>query len=89
MIADDVGLDLGHNTRMIGKAGFLRYLEIIRRSPTGSWCRGLVEGNPALLVFDPNLPRFGARKILHLLPMVRHKVATIRDFRHLGRVCCK
>ena len=42
---------------------------------------GLVEGRPAILVFDPNEPGLSA-EIFMLLQWSAGKVATIRDFRH-------
>jgi RNA polymerase sigma-70 factor (ECF subfamily) len=42
---------------------------------------GLVEGHPAILVFDPN-ERDSGPKYFVLLGWSADKVATIRDFRH-------
>jgi RNA polymerase sigma-70 factor (ECF subfamily) len=42
---------------------------------------GLVEGRPAILVFDPNEPG-SAPKYFMLLRWAAGKVAAIRDFRH-------
>jgi len=42
---------------------------------------GLVEGQPAILVFDPNQP--GSKpKYFMLLQWSAGKIAAIRDFRH-------
>ena len=42
---------------------------------------GLVEGRPAILVFDPGEPGSGPKYFM-LLQWSADKVATIRDFRH-------
>ena len=42
---------------------------------------GLVEGRPAILVFDPDAPG-GPPKYFMLLDWAGDKVATIRDFRY-------
>ena len=42
---------------------------------------GLVEGQPAILVFDPNAPG-AAPKYFMLLDWSADKIASIRDFRH-------
>ena len=54
MIADDVRLELVNKTRMNGKAEVSRYFG--NYSSAGDWhlVPGLVEGHPAILVFDPN-----------------------------------
>jgi hypothetical protein len=44
-------------------------------------CTGLVEGRPAILVFDPGAPS-SEPKYFMLLQWDGDKVATIRDFRH-------
>jgi RNA polymerase sigma-70 factor (ECF subfamily) len=81
MIADDVRLELVSRTRMSGKAEVSRYFG--NYSKVGDWhlVPGLVEGRPAILVFDPSEP--GSRpKYFVLLQWSGDKVATIRDFRH-------
>src|SRR6266852_756300 len=81
MIADDVRLDLVNKTRMNGKAEVSRYFG--KYSKVGDWhlVPGLVEGHPAILVFDPNEPGSGPKYFM-LLQWSADKVATIRDFRH-------
>ena len=81
MIADDVRLDLVNKTRMNGKAEVSRYFG--NYSKIGDWhlVPGLVEGRPAILVFDPNQPG-STPKYFMLLQWSADKVATIRDFRH-------
>jgi RNA polymerase sigma-70 factor (ECF subfamily) len=81
MIADDVRLDLVNKTRLNGKAEVSRYFG--NYSKVGDWhlVPGLVEGRPAILVFDPNQPG-SAPKYFMLLQWSAGKVATIRDFRH-------
>jgi RNA polymerase sigma-70 factor (ECF subfamily) len=81
MIADDVRLDLVNKTRLNGKAEVSRYFG--NYSKVGDWhlVAGLVEGRPAILVFDPNEP--GSRpKYFMLLQWSADKIAAIRDFRH-------
>jgi RNA polymerase sigma-70 factor, ECF subfamily len=81
MIADDVKLELVNRTRMRGKVEVSRYFG--NYSAAGDWrlVPGLVEGRPAVLVFDPNEP--GSRaKYFMLLDWSAGKVATIRDFRY-------
>ena len=81
MITDDVRLDLVNKTRMKGKAEVSRYFG--NYSKAGDWhlVPGLVEGRPAILVFDPNQPG-SAPKYFVLLQWSGDKVAEIRDFRH-------
>ena len=65
MIADDVRLDLVNKTRHERQGrGFPIFRKLFERSVTGIWSPGLVEGRPAILVFDPNAPRLGA-EIFH------------------------
>ena len=81
MIADDVRLDLVNKTRLSGKAEVSRYFS--NYSEVSDWhlVPGLVEGHPAILVFDPNEPG-STPKYFMLLRWSADKVATIRDFRH-------
>jgi RNA polymerase sigma-70 factor, ECF subfamily len=81
MIADDVRLDLVNKTRMRGKAEVSGYFGNYERAADWHLVPGLVEGQPAILVFDPNVP--GAPpKYFMLLDWQADKVATIRDFRY-------
>jgi RNA polymerase sigma-70 factor, ECF subfamily len=81
MIADDVRLELVNKTRLSGKAEVSRYFG--NYASAGDWhlVPGLVEGQPAILVFDPNAPS-AAPKYFMLLDWSADKVAAIRDFRH-------
>jgi RNA polymerase sigma-70 factor (ECF subfamily) len=81
MIADDVRLELVNKTRMRGKAEVARYFG--NYSGAGDWrlVPGLVEGRPAILVFDPDA-RDAPPKYFMLLGWDGDKVATIRDFRY-------
>ncbi len=81
MIADDVRLDLVSKTRMNGKAEVSRYFGNYSRVDDFHLVPGLVEGRPAILVFDPNEPGSGPKYFM-LLQWSADKVATIRDFRH-------
>src|SRR3984957_6916830 len=85
MIADDVRLDLVNRTRLNGKAEVARYFG--NYSAVSDWhlVPGLVEGHPAILVFDPNETN-SAPKYFMLLNWSDDKVATIRDFRHAAYV---
>ncbi len=81
LIADDVRLDLVNKTRMNGKAEVSRYFGNYEKAADWHLAPGLVEGHPAILVFDPDVPG-GAPKYFMLLRWLAGKVATIRDFRH-------
>jgi RNA polymerase sigma-70 factor (ECF subfamily) len=81
MIADDVKLELVNKTRLNGKAEVSRYFGNYSKVSDWHLVPGLVEGRPAILVFDPNAP--GSKpKYFMLLNWSADKVATIRDFRH-------
>src|SRR6202022_2786522 len=81
MIADDVRLDLVNKTRLNGKAEVSRYFGNYSKVSDWHLVPGLVEGHPAILVFDPTEPG-SAPKYFILLGWCADKVATIRDFRH-------
>ncbi len=82
MIADDVRLELVNKTRLNGKAEVSsRYFGNYSRLSDWHMVPGLVEGHPAILVFDPNAPG-SAPQYFILLNWQADKVATIRDFRH-------
>ncbi len=81
MISDDVGLDLVSRTRMNGKAEVSRYFGNYAMVSDWHLVPGLVEGRPAILVFDPS-ERDSKPKYFMLLDWSAGKVANIRDFRH-------
>ena len=81
MIADDVRLELVSKTRLNGKAEVSRYFGNYSKVSDWHLVPGLVEGHPAILVFDPN-DRDSGPKYFMLLDWSAGKVATIRDFRH-------
>jgi RNA polymerase sigma-70 factor, ECF subfamily len=81
MIADDVRLDLVNKTRMNGKAEVSRYFGNYSKVQDWQLVPGTVEGQPAILVFDPGAPS-SRPKYFMLLHWDGDKVATIRDFRH-------
>jgi RNA polymerase sigma-70 factor (ECF subfamily) len=81
MIADDVRLDLVNKTRMNGKAEVSKYFGNYSKVSDWHLVPGLVEGHPAILVFDPKQPG-SAPKYFMLLQWSADKVADIRDFRH-------
>jgi RNA polymerase sigma-70 factor, ECF subfamily len=81
MIADDVRLELVNKTRQNGKAEVSRYFGNYSKIADWHLVPGLVEGRPAILVFDPSAPGAGPKYFI-LLQWSADKVATIRDFRH-------
>ena len=81
MIADDVRLDLVSKTRLNGKTEVSRYFGNYSSVTDWHLVPGLVEGRPAILVFDPGQPGT-APKYFMLLQWSGGKVAEIRDFRH-------
>src|SRR5262245_61300548 len=85
MIADDIRLELVNKSRMRGKAEVSRYFG--NYSAAGDWrlVPGLVEGRPAILVFDPDRMDAPARYFM-LLEWDGDKVATIRDFRYAAYI---
>ena len=85
MIADDVRLDLVNRSRMNGKAEVSRYFGNYSKVSDWHLVPGLVEGHPAIVVFDPNEPGAGPKYFM-LLQWSAGKVATIRDFRHAAYV---
>jgi RNA polymerase sigma-70 factor (ECF subfamily) len=89
MIADDVRLELVNKTRMQGKAEVSRYFGNYAKVEDWHLVPGLVEGCPAILVFDPQEgggQGGGRAKYFMLLDWSADKVATIRDFRHAAYV---
>jgi RNA polymerase sigma-70 factor (ECF subfamily) len=85
MIADDVRLDLVNRTRINGKAEVSKYFGNYSKVDDWRLVPGLVEGRPAILVFDPGAPS-SKPKYFMLLQWDGDKVATIRDFRHASYV---
>jgi RNA polymerase sigma-70 factor, ECF subfamily len=81
MIADDVRLELVNKSRLNGKAEVSRYFGNYSKISDWHLVPGMVEGHPAILVFDPNVPGSGPKYFM-LLNWQAGKVATIRDFRH-------
>lgn len=81
LIADDVRLELVNRTRMRGKAKVASYFGNYAKVSDWRLEAGLVEGRPAILVFDPNAPDGGPNYFV-LLGWAADKVATIRDFRY-------
>jgi RNA polymerase sigma-70 factor (ECF subfamily) len=85
MISDDVRLDLVNKARVNGKAEVSRYFGNYSRLSDWHLVPGLVEGHPAILVFDPNQPGAGPKYFM-LLNWSADKVLAIRDFRHAAYV---
>ena len=82
MIADDIKLDLVSRTRLNGKAEVSRYFGNYAKASDWHLVPGLVEGRPAILVFDPTTPAATRAKYFVLLDWQADRVASIRDFRH-------
>ena len=72
MIADDVRLELVNKTRLNGKAEVSRYFGNYSNVSDWHLVPGLVEGRPAILVFDPNEPRCRA-EIFHAAGLDRRQ----------------
>jgi RNA polymerase sigma-70 factor (ECF subfamily) len=85
MIADDVRLDLVSRARLKGKAEVSRYFGNYSKVTDWHLVPGLVEGQAAILVFDPVEAGSGPKYFM-LLQWSADKVATIRDFRHAAYV---
>jgi RNA polymerase sigma-70 factor (ECF subfamily) len=85
MIADDVRLDLVNKTKMSGKAEVSRYFGNYAKVHDWHLVPGLIEGRPAILVFDPGKPS-PRPKYFMLVQWSADKVATIRDFRNASYV---
>jgi RNA polymerase sigma-70 factor, ECF subfamily len=81
MIADDVRLELVNKTRLNGKDEVSRYFGNYDKVEDWHLVPGLVEGRPAILVFDPRAPAAGPKYFM-LVDWQAGKVAAIRDFRH-------
>ena len=81
LIADDVRLELVSKSRLNGKAEVSRYFGNYSKIDDWHLVPGLVEGRPAILVFDPGETAARPRYFI-LLQWSAGKVATIRDFRH-------
>jgi RNA polymerase sigma-70 factor (ECF subfamily) len=85
MIANDVRLDLVNKSRLNGTAEVSRYFGNYAKVQDWHLVPGLVEGRPAILVFDPDKPSAKPEYFM-LLQWSADKVATIRDFRHASYV---
>lgn len=81
MLADDVRLDLVSRVRLNGKAEVSRYFGNYSKVSDWHLVPGMVEGHPAILVFDPTAP-VAPPEYFVLLGWRGDKLATIRDFRH-------
>jgi RNA polymerase sigma-70 factor, ECF subfamily len=85
MISVDVRLELVSKSRLNGKAEVSRYFGNYAKITDWHLVPGLLEGRPAILVFDPNQAG-GRPKYFMLLQWSADKVAAIRDFRHAAYV---
>ena len=84
MIADDIRLDLVNRARMNGKAEVSRYFGNYAQIADWHMVPGLIEGRPAILVFDPGDD--SRPKYFVLLNWSAGRVAAIRDFRHASYI---
>jgi RNA polymerase sigma-70 factor (ECF subfamily) len=85
MITDDIRLELVNKSRLNGRAEVARYFGNYSAKVDWRLAPALVEGRPAILVFDPDTA--DARpKYFMLLSWADDKVATIRDFRYAAYV---
>ena len=75
----------GNQLRLNGKAEVSRYFSNYDKVADWHLVPGLVEGRPAILVFDPNHPGAGPKYFM-LVDWQAGKVAAIRDFRHAAYV---
>ena len=81
LIADDVRLELVNRTRMNGKAEVSNYFGNYSTSDDWHLVAGLLEGRPAIMVFDRKEPG-STPKYFMLLHWDGGKIAAIRDFRY-------
>ena len=85
IIADDIRLELVNKSRLNGKSEVARYFGNYSANIDWRLAPGLVEGRPAILVFDPDTADT-APKYFMLLSWADDKVATIRDFRYAAYI---
>src|ERR1700682_1577252 len=81
MMADEGGAEVVNKPGLNGKAEVSRYFGNYSKVEDWHLVPGLVEGHPAILVFDPREPR-SAPKYFMLLKWLADKVSSVRDFRH-------
>jgi len=81
MIADDVRLELVNRARLNGKAEVSRYFGNYAKVHDWHLVPGMIEGRPAVLVFDSE-NCVAPPKYVVLLSWQGDKVAMIRDFRY-------
>lgn len=81
MLAEDVRLELVARTRMRGRE-VQSYFGNYATVDDWRFVPGLVEGRPAVLVFNPRVPQGGRPSYFVLLEWDGGKLVAIRDFRH-------
>ncbi len=81
MLADDVRLEVVARTRLDGKPAVSTYFGNYSQVHDWKLAPGLVEGQPALIVFDPERPE-ATPEYFVLLEFDGSKIRSIRDFRH-------
>ncbi len=79
MLAEDVRLDLVNRLRLNGRSEVGRYFRGYAEASHWHCVPGLVDGRPAILMFDPNDPA-GPPTYFILLEWTDERVAAIRDF---------
>jgi len=79
MLADEVRLDLVNRLRRSGRGEVGEYLHRYSQVKHWRFAAGLVEGRPAMLVFDQRAPTDGPAYFV-LVDWMHDRIAFIRDF---------
>lgn len=81
LIAEDIQLEVVNRTRLSGKAQASTYFGNYDRARDWALSLGFVEGQPAILIRDPQTPD-GAVRGFMLVEWLDEQVIAIRDFRY-------
>jgi RNA polymerase sigma-70 factor (ECF subfamily) len=81
LIAEDIQLEVVNRTRLSGKAQASTYFGNYDRASDWALSLGFVEGQPAILIRDPQTPD-GAVRGFMLVEWLDEQVIAIRDFRY-------
>ncbi len=81
LLAEDVRLDLVGKVRHAGRNDVARYFGNYAGQPDWHLVPGLVDGRPAILVFDPQQAGQGPRYFI-VIDWSGDEIASIRDFRY-------
>ena len=81
LIAEDIQLEVVNRTRLSGKAQASTYFGNYDRASDWALSLGFVEGQPAVLIRDPQTPD-GAVRGFMLVEWLDEQVIAIRDFRY-------